>query len=176
MTSSVPCKHPALYNSLCVVCGVTVKQQMGSSSSGSTATDASSMASSNNKSSSNMSGWKSALTIPGGKTLQLSQEEVLSLQVSKVNHLHHAKKLALVLDLDHTLLHAVQVEGQTPSSRSSIEYCEPPDTPTFHLPIEEIVNGTVKHLVMKKRPHLDHFLDQCQTFCQMTIYTAGTRR
>lgn len=174
MTSSVPCKHPALYNSLCVVCGVTVKQQMDASSS---ATDASSMVAANKSSSIiNMSGWKSALTIPGGKTLQLSQEEVLSVQVSKVNHLHHAKKLALVLDLDHTLLHAVQVEGQTPSNRSIIEYCEPPDTPTYHLPIEEIVNGTVKHLVMKKRPHLDHFLDQCQTFCQMTIYTAGTRR
>lgn len=103
--------------------------------------------------------------------MQLSAKEAEQVQASKVENLKKMRKLALVLDLDHTLLHAVQIEGPCPSNPSN-----PSQPDIFHLPIEEFVNGTVKHLVMKKRPFLDSFLAQAHEFCQMTVYTAGKTR
>ena len=127
------------------------------------------------------------MNVSGGKVLQLSAEEAASVTASKVNHLKNSKKLALVLDLDHTLLHAVQIEGQTPSRTAAtskvIEGTKgigsgdgSEDNIVHHLPIEEIDRFVVKHLVMKKRPFLDEFLEKASEFCQMTVYTAGTRR
>eukprot|EP01032_Pedospumella_encystans_P027924 gene27924-31542_t len=127
------------------------------------------------------------MNVSGGKVLQLSAEEAASVTASKVNHLKNSKKLALVLDLDHTLLHAVQIEGQTPSRTAAtskvIEGTKgigsgdgSEDNVVHHLPIEEIDRFVVKHLVMKKRPFLDEFLEKASEFCQMTVYTAGTRR
>jgi FCP1-like phosphatase family protein len=138
------CSHPVTYNTLCVACGKVVPNSKSSAS----------------------------LAVKGG-VLQLSADEAVKIQSSKataLQKLQQNKKLALVLDLDHTLLHAVQVDGPTPKltvqSNGDIH----------HLPIEEIVGGSVKHLVMKKRPHLDYFLDCCHNLFQMSIYTAGTRR
>jgi len=131
--------------------------------------------------------WKTSLNISGGKVLQLSVEEAASVATSKLNNLRNLKKLALVLDLDHTLLHAIQIDGATPSRTSATPKViegtvgigsgdGPDDNVVHHLPIEEIDRLTVKHLVMKKRPGLDYFLDKASEFCQMTVYTAGTRR
>lgn len=136
------CAHPGFFNSMCVKCGRIVP-----------ADDSTNAA---------------ALTISGGVVLQLSAKEAEQVQASKVEILKKMRKLALVLDLDHTLLHAVQIEGSCPSNPSN-----PSQPDIFHLPIEEFVNGAVKHLVMKKRPFLDTFLAQAHEFCQMTVYTAG---
>eukprot|EP01039_Chlorochromonas_danica_P003517 gene3517-3853_t len=140
------CHHPAFFNSLCVACGMRDSEIEGQRAA-------------------------SALMMTGGNVLQVTTSEAQRIQDMKIQSLRKNKKLALVLDLDHTLLHAVQVEGPTPSPA-----VQPADPDIHHLPIEELVNGSVKHLVMKKRPHLDHFLAQAQEFCQMTVYTAGTRR
>lgn len=167
------CKHPSLYNNMCVVCGAKVS--VGAQSDP-RATDG-------NK----VNGWKTALNVSGGKVLQLSAEEAASVSASKLTNLRNSKKLALVLDLDHTLLHAIQVEGQTPSRTSATARVIEGTTGigsgdgtdenlVHHLPIEEIDRLTVKHLVMKKRPFLDEFLEKASEFCQMTVYTAGTRR
>ncbi len=138
------CDHPATYNSLCVKCGKVVPSSKSSAS----------------------------LALKGG-LLKLSANEAVKVQTSKstvLRKLQQNKKLALVLDLDHTLLHAVQIDGPTPQQTSAA------NNDIHHLPIEEIVGGTVKHLVMKKRPHLDFFLREVEELFQMTIYTAGTKR
>lgn len=135
------CPHPAIYNSMCVSCGKTVQEGQGGPAN---------------------------MVISGGSVLQLSNSEAERVQALKIEGLKKAKKLALVLDLDHTLLHAVQVEGPTPS-----QTVHPGRPDIHHLPIEELIAGTVKHLVMKKRPYLDSFLAQAHEFCQMTVYTAG---
>jgi FCP1-like phosphatase family protein len=175
------CKHPSLYNNMCVVCGMKVnvsKQNAPSDERGNA----------NGKAvSGNNNGWKTAMTMSGGSVLQLSSEEAASITAFKVSNLRNTKKLALVLDLDHTLLHAIQVEGPTPSQLVAtpkvIEGTTGAgsnngmgDNVVHHLPIEEIDRLTVKHLVMKKRPFLDKFLEKASEFCQMTVYTAGTRR
>jgi len=110
-----------------------------------------------------------SLTV-GGRHLQLTSSEANRIQEAKIQNLQRNNKLALVLDLDHTLLHAVQVDGQTPTQTVQ------QNGEIHHLPIEDIVNGSVKHLVMKKRPHLDYFLEKANELFQITIYTAGTKR
>lgn len=138
------CNHPVTYNTLCVACGKVVPNSKSCAS----------------------------LAVKGGM-LQLNAEEALKIQSSKASalqKLQQTKKLALVLDLDHTLLHAVQIDGPTPQQTMQS------NGDIHHLPIEEIVGGSVKHLVMKKRPYLDHFLEQAHNLFQMTIYTAGTKR
>ena len=114
------CDHPAIFNTMCVSCGKVVLDSKGTTS----------------------------ITV-GGRNLQLKSTEAARIQEVKIQNLQKNNKLALVLDLDHTLLHAVQVDGQTPIQTSQH------DGQIHHLPIEDIVGGTVKHLVMKKRPHLD---------------------
>jgi pyruvate/2-oxoglutarate dehydrogenase complex dihydrolipoamide acyltransferase (E2) component len=46
------------------------------------------------------------LTFAGGKRLQLSEEEAVRVQKLKTSALRSISRLALVLDLDHTLVHA----------------------------------------------------------------------
>eukprot|EP00601_Ochromonadales_sp_CCMP2298_P015869 CAMPEP_0173235566 /NCGR_PEP_ID=MMETSP1142-20121109/10925_1 /TAXON_ID=483371 /ORGANISM="non described non described, Strain CCMP2298" /LENGTH=506 /DNA_ID=CAMNT_0014165877 /DNA_START=20 /DNA_END=1537 /DNA_ORIENTATION=- len=157
------CKHPSLFNSMCASCGMKIDP------------DPNAIAVTSH----------SSVKLRDGNVLQLSQEETSSIKETKNTALRSLKKLALVLDLDHTLLHAIQVDGPTPSrtaaTREDIGDSELArsmgvDTAVFHLPIEELDRAAVKHLVMKKRPFLDAFLQQAGSFCQMTIYTAGTRR
>lgn len=143
---STACAHPIIYNTLCAVCGKVVPNARSCNTS--------------------------QLSIKGG-LLRLNEEETVKIQSSKsamLQKLQQNQKLALVLDLDHTLLHAVQIDGPTPSQTVQA------NGEIHHLPIEDIVGGTVKHLVMKKRPHLDYFLEKAQELFQMTIYTAGTKR
>eukprot|EP01038_Epipyxis_sp_PR26KG_P008364 gene8364-11317_t len=141
------CTHPALFKSLCVICGKEIA-----------ANDLR-----------NRTDERSSLTISGGKQLQLTSEEANRVQALKISGLRKSKKLALVLDLDHTLLHAMQVDGSAPPHLED-------ENGYFHLPIEDIVDGSLKHLKMRKRPELDKFLEEAYEFCQMSIYTAGTRR
>ena len=170
------CPHPSLFQNMCVKCGMKVAPNAPNGGGGGTT-----------GSSNQNSGYKLSMNMSGGKVLQLSAEEAASVTASKVSNLRSSKKLALVLDLDHTLLHAIQMEGQAPSRTSAtarmIEGSHgvgtgegKADNYVYHLPIEELDRQTVKHLVMKKRPHLDAFLERANEFCQMTVYTAGTRR
>ena len=70
------CRHPALYAGMCVACGA----KPGGHN-------------------------RTALTISAGHTLQLSKEEASSSASVRRSGLHDSRKIALVLDLDHTLVH-----------------------------------------------------------------------
>jgi FCP1-like phosphatase family protein len=166
------CLHPETFNSMCVLCGRIV---VAPPPPAPTRTFSRS----------------SASVIPSGSTASLSPTATAIATASrsilvngnvvtvrgdsdagekKLLSLQRAGKLVLVLDIDHTLLHSVQVDGPTPKQTSAL------GGQIHHLPIEEVVDGQVKHLVMKKRPFLDEFLRQAHSFCEMSIYTAGTRR
>lgn len=195
------CTHPALFNSMCVACGQTIKAAANTVSMNlALQRPRDPFVASHQSRPESADGRNPLLAIKkGGGLLQLSREDVKQVQQSKVSALRKHKKLALVLDLDHTLLHAVQMDGPAPTEPltlpQDVDYrpfiaqqrkvaVHRPDTTKrhaeipliHHLPIEEIVGGQIRHLVMKKRTHLDVFLQQVQSFCQLTIYTAGTRR
>lgn len=139
------CSHPVILKNLCAVCGMKIDASSSSFSS---------------------------LTVAGGSVMRLSVEEANRVQQSKTSTLQRSRKLALVLDIDHTMLHAVQVEGPTPPEGQRAHM----NGELHHLPIEEVHEGQKRHLVIKKRPYLDIFLEEANKLFQLSIYTAGTRR
>ena len=82
------CTHPALYKNMCVSCGVKLSSISSSSTSSATSQQ------------------HSNLTVSGGHTIKVSAVEAKRRQQSKMDTLKSSQKLALVLDLDATLLHA----------------------------------------------------------------------
>ena len=145
------CPHPETFNSMCVVCGQIVAQVATSSSGGSSQPAARSILVNGN-----------VLTV---STAHCSGE-------AKLLSLQRTKRLVLVLDIDCTLLHCVQIDGPSPKGSATVQH----NGEIHHLPLDERdALGRAKHLVIKKRPHLDHFLCEAHKFCEMTIYTAGNR-
>ena len=162
-----PCQHPAILNHMCVACGERV-----------TVTASSRV---------------SALSLNGGQQLQVTMQEAAKVQTSKLSDLQRIKKLALILDLDHTLVHATEVMGPPTSAHAEesvsvlmLEEGPPgmghifppakPGQPPTNPPPAALTNNIIKHHLLCKRPHLDHFLAEAHKICQLTIYTAGTRR
>lgn len=138
------CAHPVMMRNMCAVCGKIIEL--------------------------NASSTLSALTLQGGNTVRITGNEANKIQQGKTTTLRKHRKLALVLDIDNTLVHATHADGSTPSITVQ------DDGEIHHLPLEEQSRGMVRHLVIKKRPHVDYFLAQAQELFQMTIYTAGTKR
>lgn len=156
------CLHPAVHCGMCVLCGERIKStpQEG----------------------------RTALSLTGGHQLMVSQSEALKVQETKVSDLKSIRKLALILDLDHTLVHATEVLGPPPPA-SVLEQQEG----VWVLALEDKEDPAVqqaaaaakasgaksvplKHHLLAARPHLSAFLAEAHKICQMTIYTAGTRR
>ena len=99
--------------------------------------------------------------------------------------LRNARKLALVLDLDHTLIHATgawngfeAIFGSTrPTSSNGDDDDGDPGWNVKCITIDEGVTGfPPKSYLIKRRPHLQWFLTEAHKLCNMTIYTAGTRK
>ena len=135
--SSKVCNHPGIFKNMCIKCGIcmdgiAISMATTSKSTIKSAVDAT----------------FKTLTIAGGQQLQLSQEEAIAIQASKSSSLKSQRKLALVLDLDHTLVHSIQVEGPMPSTSTALDDSltqrNPPvsdipinDMQCHHLPVEE---------------------------------------
>jgi RNA polymerase II subunit A C-terminal domain phosphatase len=152
------CKHPAVLNSMCVACGAVIKSKDNDGDSNNLGNDKP----------------KSSLTMTGGQQLKfLDEQAVLDQQNEKAAGLHGARKLALILDLDHTLIHTTASDY----APADIEALQKEDI--HHVAIDEKLEGIgtlTKHYIVKKRPHLDDFLHKAHEHFQMTIYTAGTRK
>ena len=89
------CSHPAFFKGICVSCGDKIVQQTKSDgSAGSLCTK--------------------TLTVTGGHTVKVSVVEARRIQKSKIEALRKSKKLALVLDLDNTLVHATATSSHPP--------------------------------------------------------------
>lgn len=155
------CQHHTVLSKLCVSCGEKVESKEETKKK----TDSSSQNSSQNN---------TALSV-NGRQLHLSAQEAKRVQESKVSVLRGMKKLALVLDLDHTLLHATTSANNAAPTASALI------GGIIHLPIEESVGPiggvtVVRHHIVKLRPYLMEFIKQANELAQLTIYTAGTRK
>jgi RNA polymerase II subunit A C-terminal domain phosphatase len=144
------CPHPAVLDSLCALCGASMitNQKDLPTACPDPIVEKPTM---------------SHITVSGGITMQMSQSEALLLTQSQTERLVEHKKLSLVLDLDHTLVHA------TSDTRASWFQARE-DVRTLLLPAE---HGTVMHHWVKLRPHIKEFLDQ--PHYEVSVYTAGTR-
>ena len=181
---SEPCRHPAIFQSMCVSCGKVIKTTVSSVEGRSTHRNSAS------ETPSSSSRWKSdedihsngthganpnssSLLFSGGQRLLLSKEEALRVQQSKLDGLQSVRKLALVLDLDHTLVHATGAWLGYATSLGSLLGNNSNDIRRIF--IEEVPGTPAKCYLVKSRPHLEAFLKEAHTLFQMSIYTAGTR-
>lgn len=100
------------------------------------------------------------VNVEGGVKLQVSKKEAVEVNRTTVANMFTSKKLSLVLDLDHTLLHCTD----DPRAQS---FLRRPHVYAFEL------DG--KAMFLKPRPGLHHFLQIMQQHYEMHVYTAGTR-
>jgi NLI interacting factor-like phosphatase len=150
-----PCQHPAVLEGLCAVCGMSVKPKelSGNAAYIPPPKEAPRI--------------MSQVTVSGGLTMSVSVTEAQSLSVQTSKRLAEKKKLHLVLDLDHTLVHATA----DPRAR---KYLDRDDVRSLVLPTNEAgaPQSWAFHCV-KLRPHVKEFLENPNY--EISVYTAGTR-
>lgn len=155
------CTHPTVIDGLCAVCGKSVdKTKTPGEASHSEQSPQSDM---------------SRVTV-SGHTVTVSRAEGQRMAQQDAERLQKRKKLSLVLDLDHTLVHA------TNDTRAQ-QFCKSrDDVRTLILPMLR-PNGEprqpqhpewTQHFV-KMRPHVEVFLNEAQDQYEIGVYTAGTR-
>jgi RNA polymerase II subunit A C-terminal domain phosphatase len=140
LATIVPCEHPALFKRMCVSCGEKVTPAGDEVGVATTATG-----------------------------VVLSKQEARDISQEKIVHLRRGKKLALVLDIDHTMVHAVKGHRPLTSEESALY--------ALHCVTiqDSSILGGVEHTWIKLRPHLDTFLSEMTEICQLSIFTAGSR-
>lgn len=154
----IECTHPAVFRNLCVSCG---KKIIPTSEA--------------NQQTHSSHGTK--LTMAGGQTIQLSKSEARETQNTKLMWMKKNRKLALILDLDSTLVHATAFYPFPQEILDQVKTIQLEDNgfilrfESFSLSFDHIL---CRHLV-RLRPHIEHFLESCRPLFQMTIYTHGTR-
>jgi TFIIF-interacting CTD phosphatase-like protein len=186
----IPCNHPTVVDGLCVVCGqkaaakppsslpeaLMQQQDQDSSHKPAMLHDTTGATRTKNTSDPNLV----RVTLSGGVTLTISAQEGQRMAQHEAQRLHQQKKLSLVLDLDHTLLHATNdARAQRHLHRRDVRTLvlpvvwegQPPPQSTPHKAPPTL---WMQHFV-KLRPHLHTFLQTVRQWYEVGVYTAGTR-
>mmetsp|Transcript_6393 Transcript_6393/g.19332 ORF Transcript_6393/g.19332 Transcript_6393/m.19332 type:complete len:855 (+) Transcript_6393:222-2786(+) len=112
-------------------------------------------------------------------SLSVSQAEAERTESDKAQHLLKQRRLSLILDLDHTLLHATDdqravaalVEDQSPPTPGT-----PRLSPQHHKGVHALIlDDRYSPLHVKMRPGLGNFLRRMSQIFELHIYTMGTR-
>ncbi|KAG3192547.1 hypothetical protein PC128_g10524 [Phytophthora cactorum] len=106
---------------------------------------------------------ESVNVVSHGQVIRLNVEEAKKFDSDNIRRQLGAKKLSLVLDLDHTLLHAVRVDDVVGEIKQT------DDIHFFFIP------GLAQQHVVKLRPRLTEFLTELSALYDLFIYTHGTR-
>jgi len=178
------CQCPTFLDGMCVVCGAPkpkAKKSGGCCSGNCSPSCAPSSSSSTPNSSDDKT---SQVTVSGGVTMRISQQESEKIALADTERLFGLKKLSLVLDLDHTLVHATS----DARARQYLDPSHPMGVPAGDLRIislpmfEGAQNPDPRHKFMrsqhfvKLRPYVKEFLEGVQDTYELSVYTAGTRR
>ncbi|KAM7279345.1 hypothetical protein ACFE04_006479 [Oxalis oulophora] len=98
------------------------------------------------------------------QALRLSHEAAARLRELCTKDLLRQKKLILVLDIDHTLLHTVDFDEPDPED---MEYLKS---------LDDLFLLEEKDMIVKLRPFLPTFLKEASLLFEMYLYTRGTRK
>ena len=170
------CLHPTFVDGMCVVCG-TPRASLKEDNNNPHITTNGSSGSSSQKT--------LKVTVSGGVTMTVSQRESESMALLDSDRLFKQKRLSLVLDLDHTLLHATA----DPKARQYLDPSHPQavaagEIRTISLPMFEgaatKADPRHKHIrsqhFVKLRPYVKDFLEAVRHIYEVSVYTAGTRQ
>jgi RNA polymerase II subunit A-like phosphatase len=167
------CSHPAFLDGICVVCGTSKKDIEDNGISPLLAPPLL-------KKSKEVNGKSTLVTVSGGITMTISDQESRNMALRDSERLLAKKKLSLVLDLDHTLVHATSDGRAQPyaASQDDIRTLKLPivlETPKGVLSSQHQQTMWMTHYV-KLRPNLKAFLNSLKGMYEFTVYTAGTRQ
>jgi RNA polymerase II subunit A-like phosphatase len=110
------------------------------------------------------------LTLNGGKNILLTQRGAREDAMRNVSALMGRRKLALVLDLDHTLLHA------TPDPRVAERGWDLASPDIHKIELREARHRPPAYHYVKLRTGVRKLLKECHECYQLYIYTHGTRQ
>jgi len=180
------CLHPTYLDGMCVVCGTPRASLKENKNKLLTIDTISSHSKSNGD---RNDGSLSQLTVSGGITMTVSQTESRNMALMDSGRLFGQKRLSLVLDLDHTLVHATSdARARNYLDVSNQKAAPYRDIRTINLPmfegadlatvseIDRTRNHTWSTHYVKLRPHIKDFLEGVQVMYELTVYTAGTRQ
>lgn len=150
------CPHHVVVYGLCAECGEAVKEKVVARPTATASLPAHTGTSKRKE--------VTEFNISGGHRVQLSGAEAKKKSLDSASRLISCKKLVLILDLDHTLLHA--------NNRC------PKEALQEHNDIFQIfltIAGHRERYFIKKRPWLDEFLESVLEKFELSVYTHGTR-
>lgn len=161
------CLHPTVIEGLCAVCGKSMEPSEPNNQAYSPEMG------NGNDQIMNMS----RVTV-AGLTVAITESEGQRMAIEDAGRLRRQRKLSLVLDLDHTLVHATNdIRAQ--------QYLNREDVRSLMLPMmENPGNGNQQPMpqqmwmqqhFVKLRPHLKEFLEMASSLYEIGVYTAGTR-
>jgi RNA polymerase II subunit A C-terminal domain phosphatase len=160
------CSHPTIMDGICAVCGDEIRpstmmpgQYLSSSA-----------AAAENDDDNDDEKSRSQITV-AGLTVSISKEESELLIKHEAARLHEQQKLSLVLDLDHTLVHATA--DRRASTIEGVRSLVLPVPLPPGLPPPAVPQYMVHYV--KLRPHVTSFLREAMEHYEIGVYTAGTR-
>eukprot|EP01083_Nonionella_stella_P066845 176378_1 len=140
------CAHDLRVNGLCANCGADLTQLLHSSSTTDTQ--------------------RFDLVVGRDMTLELSEDLLNQQTLENSQELLDSKKLLLILDIDHTVLHATK-DSRFDPLLSNTEFAN--ETHRFQL------NELKSPYYVKLRPHMREFLKSVTDIFDVRVYTMGLR-
>jgi RNA polymerase II subunit A-like phosphatase len=163
------CLHATVVDGLCAVCGKASGSGSGGQQHGNSSTSSTSQ--SNNKNGSTNNNRMSRVTV-SGLTVTVSDAEGRRMAEQDTERLRKQRKLSLVLDLDHTLVHATNdVRARHFLNRLDVRTLV---LPMLEEPSPQQQNLFMQHFV-KLRPYVKEFLEYASPAFEIGVYTMGTR-
>lgn len=101
--------------------------------------------------------------------LTVTMQEAQRVDKETAGRLLKQKQLSLVLDLDHTLIHAAT---ETHFHQFALQNCIDPKAEQLH---QFFLPGSSVNYFVKLRPHLKSFLEEVSRMFELHMYTFGTR-
>lgn len=146
------CSHSVVFNGVCALCGAEEEDHFSKAPQ-----------------------QQSRLPVAYSASLSVTQTEAESVSSVAARRLFESKQLSLVLDLDHTLVHATDDPRTAAMLRHSPDNVDLSSLSSFNLPSSRGGYRFPDTMHLKLRPSLADFLERVAVKFNLHIYTMGSR-
>ena len=177
------CPHEIVFQNMCTMCGINTKPvqiQHGNitKSIHQLRTHKQRRSSSVNSSKTNIKNDKNSALIPNMPELRVNDEIALDISKQDKLRLHHQKKLVLLCDLDHTLIHTTEYNPSIKIDNQQIfkfGLTVPNENRTTTATTSAKSIKQIQYHATKLRPNLKNFLNNISQKYELYIATLGVR-